>query len=215
MSDADVDASSSNDDTRPSATSRKAKGNARHRNADAAATDASSSAASAVTAASTPPSSASLTHANHGRSASSAHICSNTASCPLIAAFDAAAPEDKHKLPLSEDLFACSACRSVLYCSRECQALHWIDGGHKAECPKLAQKWAETPRPHTANAAPSAAAVAASHGAAAAVPRRQYRLNFDIAFGPRSLIVLFLILYLIYRFTRGRSNDPSATHAEL
>jgi MYND finger len=33
----------------------------------------------------------------------------------------------------------CSKCRSVRYCSRECQVLHWKKG-HKKECSLLASK---------------------------------------------------------------------------
>jgi hypothetical protein len=35
-------------------------------------------------------------------------------------------------------LFKCSACKSVRYCSKECQAQHWKAGGHKQECKRLA-----------------------------------------------------------------------------
>mmetsp|Transcript_49413 Transcript_49413/g.119862 ORF Transcript_49413/g.119862 Transcript_49413/m.119862 type:complete len:540 (+) Transcript_49413:84-1703(+) len=32
----------------------------------------------------------------------------------------------------------CSKCRTVRYCSRDCQVEHWKNGGHKKECKKLA-----------------------------------------------------------------------------
>ena len=32
----------------------------------------------------------------------------------------------------------CSACKGAAYCSRACQAKHWKEGGHKAECAALA-----------------------------------------------------------------------------
>ena len=34
-------------------------------------------------------------------------------------------------------LKACGRCRSVRYCSQECQKKHWGEGGHKAACPQL------------------------------------------------------------------------------
>ena len=35
-------------------------------------------------------------------------------------------------------LRACSACKSVRYCSKVCQVAAWKTGGHKAECATLA-----------------------------------------------------------------------------
>ena len=32
----------------------------------------------------------------------------------------------------------CSGCRQAAYCSRECQARHWKEGGHMRECAQLA-----------------------------------------------------------------------------
>ena len=37
-------------------------------------------------------------------------------------------------------LKACGRCRSVLYCSQECQKQHWGEGGHKEACPQLREK---------------------------------------------------------------------------
>ena len=34
-------------------------------------------------------------------------------------------------------LKACGRCLSVRYCSAECQAKHWLEGGHKDACPRL------------------------------------------------------------------------------
>ena len=34
-------------------------------------------------------------------------------------------------------LQACGRCMSVHYCSAECQAKHWREGGHKEACPRL------------------------------------------------------------------------------
>ena len=34
-------------------------------------------------------------------------------------------------------LKACGRCRSVRYCSQECQKQHWGEGGHKEACPQL------------------------------------------------------------------------------
>ena len=38
----------------------------------------------------------------------------------------------------SVKLRTCSGCRCAAYCSRECQARHWKEGGHKRECAQLA-----------------------------------------------------------------------------
>ena len=35
-------------------------------------------------------------------------------------------------------LRACSACKSVRFCSKTCQVLNWKEGGHKAQCKALA-----------------------------------------------------------------------------
>lgn len=32
---------------------------------------------------------------------------------------------------------ACSLCKVKRYCSKECQLLHWKEGGHKGRCPQL------------------------------------------------------------------------------
>ena len=37
------------------------------------------------------------------------------------------------RLP-TENLFACSKCKVLSYCGRECQKLHWKKGGHKQSC---------------------------------------------------------------------------------
>ncbi|PRW56533.1 Zinc finger MYND domain-containing 10 [Chlorella sorokiniana] len=37
-----------------------------------------------------------------------------------------------------QQLKKCSKCSAVAYCSRECQVRHWQEGGHKAECSRLA-----------------------------------------------------------------------------
>ena len=37
-------------------------------------------------------------------------------------------------------LRACGRCRSVRYCSQECQKNHWEEGGHKEACPQLREK---------------------------------------------------------------------------
>ena len=34
----------------------------------------------------------------------------------------------------------CSMCKSVHYCSRECQKLDWRDGGHKDECKEIQEE---------------------------------------------------------------------------
>lgn len=35
----------------------------------------------------------------------------------------------KHKL--------CGGCKLIVYCSKECQAKHWKEGGHKQDCSKI------------------------------------------------------------------------------
>jgi hypothetical protein len=37
-------------------------------------------------------------------------------------------------------LLDCSRCKSVAYCSKECQVVHWKEMGHKKECSKLKAK---------------------------------------------------------------------------
>ena len=32
------------------------------------------------------------------------------------------------------ELFQCQRCRVTYYCNRECQAKHWVEGGHKRDC---------------------------------------------------------------------------------
>ena len=39
--------------------------------------------------------------------------------------------------PTGAKLQACGRCRSVRYCTAECQAKHWGEGGHKEACPQL------------------------------------------------------------------------------
>ena len=34
-------------------------------------------------------------------------------------------------------LSSCTRCKSTYYCSKECQANHWKEGGHKNECKKV------------------------------------------------------------------------------
>jgi hypothetical protein len=36
-----------------------------------------------------------------------------------------------------EQLLKCGACKKVFYCSKECQTIHWKQGGHREECSKL------------------------------------------------------------------------------
>jgi hypothetical protein len=36
-----------------------------------------------------------------------------------------------------EQLLKCGACKKVFYCSKECQKIHWKQGGHREECSKL------------------------------------------------------------------------------
>ena len=36
--------------------------------------------------------------------------------------------------PETPKMLACTACKSVFYCSKNCQRLHWKSGVHKAEC---------------------------------------------------------------------------------
>ena len=178
--------------------------NMRQRRTGATATSTASGAAAAAAISS----GASLVHANQGRStqSSSAHICSNVTNCPLVAQWNEAAPEDRDSVPLSEELFACSACRSKLYCSRDCQRLDWLNG-HKQECPQLRAKLAEESAAATVAASAlagrsAAAAPAQPAGQAAAHPQphhRMYNLNVNVSFGPRTLIVVLVVLYLIYR----------------
>jgi hypothetical protein len=40
--------------------------------------------------------------------------------------------------PAAPLLTACSGCRVMLYCSKDCQRTHWKAGGHKGECATLA-----------------------------------------------------------------------------
>jgi hypothetical protein len=124
-------------------------------------------------------------------------------------------------VPLSEELLASAACRSVLYCSRDCQRMHWLEGGHKQECPKLLAKnypeeaeAAAAARAGGPAAAASPAASSSSSAAAAAAPhRRNYALDISVAFGPRTLICLLLILYLVYRVYGPHSSSRAATGA--
>jgi len=46
----------------------------------------------------------------------------------------------------NDDLLACANCRSVLYCSRDCQIKHW-KGGHKKVCKELANAHCEAVLP--------------------------------------------------------------------
>ena len=32
------------------------------------------------------------------------------------------------------EMFKCSRCKSVIYCSKACQTKHWKTGGHREEC---------------------------------------------------------------------------------
>eukprot|EP00798_Chlamydomonas_sp_ICE-L_P007245 gene7245-355_t len=40
----------------------------------------------------------------------------------------------------STSTFRCSLCKSMRYCTKECQKEHWVSGGHKQECPSLKAK---------------------------------------------------------------------------
>jgi hypothetical protein len=40
--------------------------------------------------------------------------------------------------PAAPLLTACSGCRVMLYCSKDCQRTHWKAGGHKGQCAALA-----------------------------------------------------------------------------
>ena len=180
--------------------------------ATAAAPDAAAAASAAASA-----TGASLIHANQslGSSSSSAHICSNTGGCPLISQWTALPPSERDSLPLSEELFACSQCRSVLYCSRDCQRHHWLEGGHKAACPTLAAKHAQEDGQTAASSVPAPGAAPAP-GASAVAPRRAFNINLSIALGPRALIVFVILIYLIYRYrlapASGISAAPPAVH---
>ena len=166
----------------------------------------------------------SLLHAHQGRAASSssAHICSNQASCPLIARWQAAPPAERDTIPLSEELLVCSACRSKLYCSRDCQRMDWL-AGHKQECAKLAVKQHENGSSDASGGASTVAAAAGRSSVAAATspahaqphhpPHRHFNLNIALSFGPRGVFAICLVLYLIYRtlYRSKSAADPASS----
>lgn len=155
------------------------------------------------------PSKPNVAHINQGASRSSAHICSNKLSCPSIAAFNALPDEEKDAMPLSENLYACSACRMVLYCCLECQRDDWL-ATHKQRCPEMRAdyeaKHGDKKAAAAAESDASTAAVAASStsvgaaSTASTTPHRNVHINLDVRLGPRTIFVVAMLLYLIYRF---------------
>lgn len=80
----------------------------------------------------------------------------------------------KFCLKTAASLRACSGCKSVSYCSRECQRKDWKEGLHKTECPQLK---AASQRIKTAYGSFDAAEVAVRiHRAAEAVSCREEAL---------------------------------------
>jgi hypothetical protein len=113
--------------------------------------------------------------------------------------------------------------RSKLYCSRECQRLDWLNG-HKQECPQLAAKQNEGSGALPAAAAGAATGTAAGRSSTAAAaspthaqqhgqaPHRNYALNVNVSFGPRTIFAILVVLYLIYRYSYRSSSATAAPH---
>ena len=152
----------------------------------------------------------SITHVSNNSSANStSHICSNRDLCPLIAAYLATPVSERSTFELSENLYACSGCHSKAYCSLECQHVAWFEG-HKDECKKLRDEFDKkhaTPQEnnstHTKTETPTASSTPASHPP----PHRNIQINFNVRFGPHTIIILILLIYVLYRFYNTSPQD--------
>ncbi|KAJ8096336.1 hypothetical protein PM082_011494 [Marasmius tenuissimus] len=68
-------------------------------------------------------------------------MCANSGQCPLLQSNDG---ENSKRRPY----FRCVGCFVVVYCSRECQKVHWKEG-HRSECFELARAFQEGTLPPT------------------------------------------------------------------
>ena len=81
-------------------------------------------------------------HSSAVAAATTAAVASAGADAPVCAATGCGEPGTKQ----------CARCRSVAYCSRECQAQHWRKGGHKQQCKQLNRQLEASKRLPTASA---------------------------------------------------------------
>ena len=56
----------------------------------------------------------------------------------LAGPFVKSAPKCAQCNSVSAHLRRCERCLAVQYCSKSCQARHWIEGGHRQQCAALA-----------------------------------------------------------------------------
>jgi hypothetical protein len=71
----------------------------------------------------------------------------------------------------------CNGCKVTHYCSRECQLVHWKDGGHMLVCAELKQQWKarkkeEKAKAVAANISSSSSSSSSSSFTTASAPRR-------------------------------------------